>query len=45
LNEKNTIEDDTKIAIKQIIYNLERMDDDEIKTLNVSINALHRGFA
>jgi len=39
---KITSEDTRKIAIKERIDNLEEMDDDEIKTLNVSINALHR---
>ena len=39
---KITIEDSRKIAIKERIDNLEEMDEDEIKSLNVSISALHR---
>jgi voltage-gated potassium channel len=39
---KITIEDTRKIAIKERIDNLEEMDEDEIKSLSVSINALHK---
>ena len=39
---KITIEDSRKIALKERIDNLEEMDEDEIKSLNVSISALHR---
>jgi hypothetical protein len=38
---KITIEDSRKIALKERINDLEEMDEDEIKTLNISINALH----
>ena len=39
---KITSEDTRKIAIEERIDNLEEMDEDEIKSLNVSISALHR---
>lgn len=39
---KITIEDSRIIAIKERIDNLEEMDEEEIKSLNVSINSLHR---
>ena len=39
---KITIEDTRKIAIKERIDNLEEMDEDEIKSLTVSINSLHK---
>ena len=39
---KITNEDSRKIAIKERIDNLEEMDEDGIKSLNVSINALHK---
>jgi voltage-gated potassium channel len=39
---KITIEDTRKIAIKERIDNLEEMDEDEIKSLTISINALHK---
>ena len=39
---KITIEDTRKIAIKERIDNLEEMDEDELKSLTVSINSLHK---
>jgi voltage-gated potassium channel len=39
---KITFEDTRKIAIKERIDNLEEMDEEEIKSLTVSINALHK---
>ena len=39
---KITSEDTRKLAIKERIDNLEEIDEDEIKSLTVSINSLHK---